>query len=234
MKYVLILLCFGFSACQETENKQAMDITMPPMGAQAITYLALGDSYTIGEGVLAHERWPVQLADALNEKGYEVSPPTIIARTGWTTSDLTTAIEAAQINETYDLVSLLIGVNNQYRGLSIAQFRTELVELIDISIAFAGGDVQKFFMLSIPDWGVTPFAEGRDRDKISDEIDRFNEVIQQETSKRNILLIDITEISRQPDPNAALLSSDKLHPAGKMYRLWVDKALPQLLEKINK
>ncbi len=140
------------------------------MGEEHLSYLALGDSYTIGEGVLEDQRWPVQLAGALREHGLAVSPPTIIARTGWTTSELAAAIEAAQINETYDLVSLLIGVNNQYRGgLPVAQFRTELVDLMETSIAFAGGDVQRFFMLSIPpDWGgVTPFAEGRDRDKFS-------------------------------------------------------------------
>lgn len=209
-----------------------MEITRPPVGEEHLSYLALGDSYTIGEGVLEDQRWPVQLAGALREHGLAVSPPTIIARTGWTTSELAAAIEAAQINETYDLVSLLIGVNNQYRGLPVAQFRTELVDLMETSIAFAGGDVQRFFMLSIPDWGVTPFAEGRDRDKISAEIDRFNEVIRQETDKRNILFIDITEISRQPDPNGEFLSPDQLHPSAKMYRLWVEEALPQLLEII--
>ncbi len=115
------------------------------MGEEHLSYLALGDSYTIGEGVLEDQRWPVQLAGALREHGLAVSPPTIIARTGWTTSELAAAIEAAQINETYDLVSLLIGVNNQYRGLSVAQFRAELVGLIDTSIAFTGGDVKRFF-----------------------------------------------------------------------------------------
>lgn len=210
-----------------------MEIYHPPTPALTSNYLALGDSYTIGEGVLVTERWPVQLSVALNAKGFATQSPNIIARTGWTTDELAGAIAAAQVKDTFDLVSLLIGVNNQYRGRAVEQFRVELVELINTSLAFAGGNTNRFFMLSIPDWSVTPFAQGRGRERISREIDSYNEVIRQEANKRNILFVDITRISRETSTDLELLAPDQLHPSAKMYRRWVDEALPRIVARLQ-
>ena len=147
------------------------------------TYLALGDSYTIGESVSEKERFPLQLADSLNESGISVLKPTIVATTGWTTDELSKGIADTELNISYDLVTLLIGVNNQYRGLSLENYRKEFVQLLNQAIGFAEGNPKKVIVLSIPDWGVTPFADGRDRDQIAMEIDSFNAVKKEETEK---------------------------------------------------
>ena len=149
------------------------------------TYLALGDSYTIGESVSENERWPVLLAAHLNMLEYSIKPPRIIAKTGWTTGELKAAIKEAAIKTTFDLVSLSIGVNNQYRNLSVEEYRKEYVELLDIAIAFAGGNPDKVFVISIPDWGKSPFAKDRNSDVIAKEIDQFNAVKKEEESLNN-------------------------------------------------
>jgi len=177
-------------------------------------YLALGDSYTIGESVPASDRFPVVLAKTL-----KLSEPEIIAKTGWTTDELNAAIDAANPKGPYELVTLLIGVNNQYRGRDAEQYRGEFVGLLKRAIGFAGGDVKKVIVVSIPDWGVTPFAEGRDRAKIASEIDRYNAVNREETERAGVLYVDITPISRQND--ASLVAGDGLHPSGKQYLQWV-------------
>jgi lysophospholipase L1-like esterase len=177
-------------------------------------YLALGDSYTIGESVPANERFPVVLAKTL-----KLGEPEIIAKTGWTTDELNAAIDAAKPKGPYELVTLLIGVNNQYRGRDAEQYRGEFVGLLKRAICFAGGDVKKVIVVSIPDWGVTPFAEGRDRAKIGSEIDRYNAVNREEAARAGVLYVDITPISRQND--ASLVAGDGLHPSGKQYLQWV-------------
>lgn len=177
-------------------------------------YLALGDSYTIGESVPANERFPVVLAKTL-----KLGEPEIIAKTGWTTDELNAAIDAASPQGPYDLVTLLIGVNNQYRGRDAEQYRGEFAALLQRAIGFAGGDVKKVVVVSIPDWGVTPFAEGRDRAKIASEIDRYNAVNREEADRAGVLYVDITPISRQNDPS--LVAADGLHPSGKQYLQWV-------------
>lgn len=188
---------------------------VPSQQSNASTrYLALGDSYTIGESVDASERFPVQLARTLS-----ISEPRIIAKTGWTTDELNAAIDAANVTETYDLVTLLIGVNNQYRGRDAEQYRGEFAALLRRAIGFAGGDAQKVIVVSIPDWGVTPFAEGRDRAKIASEIDRYNAINREETQRAGARYVDITPISRGND--AALVAADGLHPSGKQHGEWV-------------
>ncbi|NLE35387.1 MAG: SGNH/GDSL hydrolase family protein, partial [Bacteroidales bacterium] len=156
-------------------------------GNDSLRYLALGDSYTIGESVAPGLRYPVQIADSLNERGYFMEPPEIIAVTGWTTGDLKAGINAANPKGPYDLVSLLIGVNNQYRGMDIDIYRKEFGELIDQSISFAGNDTGRVIVISIPDWGVTPFASGRDREKIAREIDQYNAVKKEITISRGVV-----------------------------------------------
>lgn len=200
----------------------------------AIRYLALGDSYTIGESVDERDRWPNQLASLVEaspefEKsgGVEV---TIIARTGWTTDELWQGIQAREISPPYDLVSLLIGVNNQYRGRDLEEYREQFVFLLNKSIEYAGGEADRVIVVSIPDWGVTPFAGDRDPKQIAREIDQFNTINREETEKAGGHYIDITPVSRQAATNPALLAGDGLHPSGEMYAEWADLALPIVLE----
>ena len=195
--------------------------------------LALGDSYTIGESVPVDERWPVQLAAALRERGLTVDDPQIIAKTGWTTDELTAAIDAAKPKGPFDLVTLLIGVNNQYRGRDVEQYRGEFAELLQAAIAFAGGDVRRVIVVSIPDWGVTPFAEGRDRAAIAAAIDRYNAVNREETLRAGSRYVDITAGSRRAATEPSLTAGDRLHPSGVMYREWTSAVLPQALEVLK-
>lgn len=184
-------------------------------------YLALGDSYTIGEMVGDKERFPVQLTTKLNSDSIDIAEPLIIAKTGWTTDELLSGIKEKNVKDTFSIVTLLIGVNNQYRGRDAENYRSELKQLLDIAINYAGGKNENVFVLSIPDWGVTPFAEGKDRGKIAAEIDEYNRVKKEECEKLGVKYYDITEISRSTEPG--MIASDGLHPSGKMYNMWVDK-----------
>lgn len=200
--------------------------------AQELRYLALGDSYTIGESVTEDQRWPVLLAERLQAGGQSTAAPEIIARTGWTTDELQAAIQNTDPQGPYDLVSLLIGVNNQYRGYDLETYRQELRQLIEQSIALAGGRPGRVIVLSIPDWGVTPFAGSRDREQIAREIDAFNAVKQEEARAAGVRFVDITPISRQAVDNPALIAADGLHPSGEMYRQWVELIFPVVSEML--
>jgi lysophospholipase L1-like esterase len=186
-------------------------------------FLALGDSYTIGESVAVGDRWPNQLANQLRNKGIDIASPEIIAKTGWTTDELSSAIDAAKPHGPYALVTLLIGVNNQYRGRDAALYRKEFAALLQRAIGFAGGDAKRVIVVSIPDWGVTPFAASRDRAKIGAEIDRFNSINAEETKRAGARYADITPISRK---NATLVAPDGLHPSAAMYAQWVTVISP--------
>ena len=189
-----------------------------------IRYLALGDSYTIGEAVAETERWPVRLAALLGERGIELEPPVIIAKTGWTTDELAAGIEAEAPEGPFDLVTLLIGVNNQYRGLEAADYGVELCVLLSRAVELAGGQADRVLLVSIPDWGATPFAEGRDREEIGKAIDRFNEVAVDEASRAGVRFLDITPGSRRAAEDATLVAPDGLHPSGAMYEEWARAA----------
>lgn len=197
-----------------------------------LSYLALGDSYTIGESVEESERWSVQLVHKLTGLRKAFAHPKIIAKTGWITDELKTAIVSENITQTFDLVSLLIGVNNQYRGLNVEQFRTEFVDLLEMAIQFADNKPSQVFTVSIPDWGVTTFGGGGIKPEIFTQIDLFNEVVREESEKKNIAFVDITPISRQALHDSSLIAHDNLHPSGKMYELWVEKIVSELWEKI--
>ncbi len=196
-------------------------------------FLALGDSYTIGESVHPAEHWPVQLVGLLRQEGLRVDDPTIIATTGWTTDELSVGIDRANPQGPYELVSLLIGVNNQYRGRDTAEYREQFVVLLKRAIGFAGGRPGRVLVLSIPDWGVTPFAQGRDRAAIGRAIDEFNAVNQQETVRAGAQYVDITPVSRQAAADPALTAGDGLHPSGMMYLEWVRLALPTARQILN-
>jgi lysophospholipase L1-like esterase len=213
--------CFSdpFCAKEFTVTSALGETDMP-----VFRYLALGDSYTIGESVPEGECWPNQLAKLLESEAIQTEV-TIIARTGWTTDELWQGIQAREIHPPYDLVSLLIGVNNQYRGYDINEYRERFVFLLNKSIEYAGGESNRVVVLSIPDWGVTPFASGRDSKKIAAEIDEFNQVNREETQKAGVHYIDITPVSRDALTEPALIAGDGLHPSGKMYGMWAEKAL---------
>lgn len=189
-------------------------------------YLALGDSYTIGESVANSERFPFQMYTRMLADSLDIAEPVIIAKTGWTTDELMTAIDERNIIDTFDVVTLLIGVNNQYRGRSVEDYRKELVQLLDTALKFAGGKKENVFVISIPDWGVTPFAEGKDRQQIAKEIDNYNFVKKSEAMAKGVKFIDITDISRIND--ALLTASDGLHPSGMQYGKWVDRIYPEV------
>lgn len=190
-------------------------------------YLALGDSYTIGEGVKESERYPIQLKDKLKEAGINLNEVNIIAKTGWTSDELNAAIDKQNPNSDYDLVTLLIGVNNQYRGRDTANYRDEFAALLERAIGFTSSK-ENVIVISIPDWGVTPFAKekGKDQQQVTTEIDIFNKINLEETLKRNIEYLDVTDISREALNDLSLLAEDGLHPSGKMYSLWVDRIYP--------
>ena len=202
--------------------------------SEGVRYLALGDSYTIGEGVGAGERWPSQLAALLRARGIAVAEPEIVARTGWTTDELDAAIDQAAPHGPYGLVSLLIGVNNQYRGGAESIYREQFTGLLRRAIGFAGGDASRVVVLSIPDWGVTPFAEGRDRARVAAEIDAFNAAARTETAELGARWVDVTPASRQAGPDPAMLVADGLHPSGRQYARWAELALPAALAALGR
>jgi lysophospholipase L1-like esterase len=193
-------------------------------------YLALGDSYTIGEAVPSSERFPLQLKQKLSTEGIDLSAPEIIARTGWTTDELMKAISDEKPSGPFDLVTLLIGVNNQYRGRDTAEYRLQFRELLETAIGYAGADATRIMVISIPDYGFTPFAINRDRERISSAIDIFNQINLQETRKTRAAYIDITGISRKGLDEPYLIAPDGLHPSGVMYHRWTELMLPMALK----
>jgi lysophospholipase L1-like esterase len=196
-----------------------------------VRYLALGDSYTIGEGVEAGERWPAQLAALLRARGIAVADPEIVARTGWTTDELDAAIDHAAPRGPYALVSLLIGVNDQYRGGAAAAYRPRFAAMLRRATGFAGGEASRVVVLSIPDWGVTPFAGNRDRASIAAEIDAFNAAAREVTAEQGARWVDVTPTSRET--GASMLVADGLHPSGSQYAMWADLALPAALAALQ-
>ena len=226
-KYLKLLILFlTMLSCTSTETQQNITPSnLPNMNENnpKRTFLALGDSYTIGESVDEKDRWSMQLIDLL-KNDFNFNKQDIIARTGWTTAELTQAINAKNLVSQYDLVSLLIGVNNQYRGQSLDTYRVEFKELLNISTKFAKNDAKKVIVLSIPDWGKTPFAKGQDAQKIASEIDAFNNVAKEECKKANVVFVDITEITRK-NTDTSMFATDGLHYSGKMHRLWASEAL---------
>lgn len=221
MKFFL-LLAATLLACHQPADM----ITNPDATASKYPFLSLGDSYTIGESVAPADRWSVQLAGLLRNEGLDVADPDIIARTGWTTAELQDAIAASGNQKTYGLVSLLIGVNNQYRGQSAERYRTEFRALLQTAVRFAGGNANRVFVLSIPDWGASPFAAGRNKTSIAQEIDQFNTVAQDECKQAGVRYVDITPLTRQAAGDATQFASDGLHYSGKQMKQWAEKALP--------
>jgi lysophospholipase L1-like esterase len=226
MRLILILFCtFSFFNCNHddtpTPSTHPPDNYVPPIVvAETIKYLALGDSYTIGQSVAVEDRYPIQLEAQLENDSINIDTTIIIATTGWTTTNLKDAIIAADLTDTFDLVSLLIGVNNQYQGKPIEQYEIEFAELLQTAINFAGGEKENVFVVSIPDYAYTPFGNGNAA--ISQEIDDFNLVNKTITDSVEISYFDITPISREGLNKPELVASDNLHPSGEQYSRWVE------------
>ncbi len=197
------------------------------------TYLALGDSYTIGESVPAAENFPHQTAALLRIAGLQVAEPVIIATTGWTTDELAAAIRERKLHEIFSIVTLLIGVNNQYRGRALENYKEEFTGLLNQAIVFANGHPRHVVVVSIPDWGVTPFAEGRDRHKIAQEIDAYNAAAKEIALAHKCCWLDITDSTRKNGQKPEYLAADGLHPSEKEYAVWAARLAP-LLEKALK
>lgn len=224
------LLLLGQLSCISTQNFSKRNQNM---AAEKMTYLALGDSYTIGEGVEPKDNYPNQVVALLQESGINFSTPKIIATTGWTTDELKKRIQDAAINgKTYDFVTLLIGVNNQYRGRPVDNYRNELRQLLEEAITFAKGNKSHVAVLSIPDWGVTPFAinKGSDQEKVAQEIDQYNQAKREITQEMGLAYIDITEHYRINGMQPESVVSDQLHPSALIYRFWAEKLVHMIRE----
>tara|TARA_B110000003_G_scaffold57585_1_gene57666 strand:+ start:1054 stop:1749 length:696 start_codon:yes stop_codon:yes gene_type:complete len=214
--YCYFSILFSFISCQENASSTSQ------------SYLAIGDNYTIGESISESQSWPIQLIKLLSEKNINISSPRIIAKTGWTTNELKTEINNSTLDYPYDWVSLLIGVNNQSRGRSIQEFRKQFETLLSDAITFSGNK-KKVFVISIPDWGVMPFAEDLDKEQIATEIDNFNQIIYEICAIKGINFIDITPISRIAKTRNDFIANDSLHPSGIQYTAWVQKIIPFFL-----
>jgi len=239
LQIILITLASLTGCTKKTVNKPSAttnttnsNTTMTTV--DSLNYLALGDSYTIGEAVPQSQSYPYQLVNSLNTHSFTVKPPTIIATTGWTTDDLIDAISKSSIHpKKYDFVTLLIGVNDQYQQLSQDNYKIKFAEVLNTAITFANGDTSKVFVLSIPDYGVTPFASGQDG-VIGPQIDQFNAINKSISMAADVNYLDITAISRLAATNPTLIAPDGLHPSGKMYMLWVNLLEPMVAARLKK
>jgi len=206
-------------------SAHAVNATTPTDGA--LRYLALGDSYTIGEAIATREAWPAQLADRLRQADIAMGDPDVIAQTGWTTDELDAAITARSPGP-HAFVSLLVGVNDQYRGGALDAYRQRFAALLERAIALAGGRADRVLVLAIPDWGVTPFgdASGRDATTIAGELDAFNAAARTLCDARGVAFVDIAPDYREHAREPAMLADDGLHPSGAMHARWADAAFP--------
>ena len=237
MRLIIVLFCtFSFFNC--TKDNNPIISTNPPVAnepptvvEQGVKYLALGDSYTIGQSVTIQDRYPIQLETQLLNDSINIDTTIIIAKTGWTTNNLRNAIIAEELTDTFDLVSLLIGVNNQYQGKPIEEYEIEFAELLQTAIDFAGGKKENVFVISIPDYAYTPFGNGNTT--ISQEIDNFNLVNKTITDSAGVSYFNITPISREGLDKPELVASDNLHPSGEQYSRWVDLFYDEVKLKVE-
>lgn len=226
MKKILLLLCLALATGCTTTRDTAISTDMD------YSYLALGDSYTIGEGVELTESWPVQLVEQLKARGYKVAPPKIVAQTGWTTRDLIRNIESEiNVQRDFDIVSILIGVNNQYQNKTLSEYETELREIFRKAINHSRTLEKGVFALSIPDYGATPFGEDN-AEEIGLEIDEFNRVFRMVAEELGVDFYNITPISREAATNPDLIAADNLHPSGEMYKMWVEQIIDEVAQKL--
>jgi len=232
---ITLTALFGCNKKSETITKNVTDtIKTKPMTNDSLTYLALGDSYTVGEAEPQAQSYPYQLIDSLNNKGLKVLRPNVIATTGWTTQDLINAIATSGITgKKFDFVTLLIGVNDQYQHLSIDVYKQNFTQVLNEAIQFAGGDTSKVFVISIPDWGVTPFANGQDS-VIYPQIINFNAVNLSISKAAGVNYIDVMPVSRTALGDETMIAPDGLHFSGKMYAEWIKLLAPVIASSLKK
>jgi acyl-CoA thioesterase I len=239
MNFIKINLAIiaSFVLCISCQKNNTIVITpeMPVIITKdTVRYLALGDSYTIGQSVLEADRYPVQLKNMLQKEGVLINNPKIIAKTGWRTDNLSSAMDAAKLDSNWALVTLLIGVNNQYQGQNVAQYEQPFRQLLQRAIALAKGKKERVFVVSIPDYAYTLFGENSGNQiNISKEIDDYNAVNEQVAKEMGVTYFNITPISREGLKNPDLVANDGLHPSGKMYGRWVDLMLPEIKKRLQ-
>jgi lysophospholipase L1-like esterase len=232
---IILIILTALTGCEKKATlipatKTSVTKTMTT-SSDTISYLALGDSYTIGQSVPQAQSYPYQLNSALEAQSFKVGTPTIIATTGWTTDNLIDAISQSGITaKKFSFVTLLIGVNDQYQGLSEDNYKIKFAQVLNTAITFANGNTSRVFVLSIPDYGVTPFANGQD----SPQIDQFNAINKSISMVAGVNYLDITTISRKAATNPTLVASDGLHPSGEMYALWVQELWPMVDAQLKK
>lgn len=235
LNYFYVGFLFLMMACGSQKNITTNhSATQVAENATKMTYLALGDSYTIGERVKEKDRWPVQLTRELNQAGFSFASPKIIAKTGWRSDELLKAMNSQLGDEKYDLVSILIGVNNQYQGENIGTFKSELKTIVEDAIGYSKTGKSHVFMVSIPDYGVTPFGKDSGKKNISREVARYNAICKQMAEDYGIPFYNITDISLKAETNPAMVAEDGLHPSGEMYRQWVEKIVPKVVQQLKK
>ena len=229
-RFLLLLFPLILTACLDDDDM----LTIRPENPENenVSYLALGDSYTIGTSVNVEDRWPVQLARAIEDDGYTVTRQQIIATNGWTTGELALGIRNAAPADTFDLVSLLIGVNDQFRGQSVEGYTQRFEDLLQTAIELARGDRSRVFVVSIPDYAFTPFGNGRA--DISEGVATFNAAARTVTERYGIPFLNITPISQEGLDDPELVASDDLHPSGKQYGRWVEEVIEErVIELLN-
>ena len=230
MKFILgLFLVFSISACKSDLLYNAPGDEDP----RSKTFLALGDSYTSGEGVIQSESFPFQLAAKLRVAGVQIETPHVIAQTGWTTVNLLAALKEEPMDEKYDFVTVLIGVNNQYVKRSLTEYRSHFLEILNSAISHSRGGRATVYVISIPDWTVTPFGKLKDTKAESASVDVYNNVNREESNNASVNYIDITAASRKADTDESYTSIDELHPSQKMYREWVEKLYPLVKKELN-
>jgi lysophospholipase L1-like esterase len=230
---ILLIAAFILSGCNKSDTRVVSAIVPKKAStrpAGTIGYLALGDSYTIGEKVPEDDRWPMRLAELLRNEHLTVDPPDIVAVTGWTSGDLIRDLDLYPQDDQYDLVTLMIGVNNQYQHRSEDEFRSELNELLRRSISYARGDGRRVVVMSIPDWGQSPFghraAPRREKKEIGDPIDRLNAITKECCAAKGVTHIDVTTVTRTDSSDEKMFASDGLHYSRLMHEKWAELAFP--------
>ncbi|MDQ3551807.1 MAG: SGNH/GDSL hydrolase family protein [Bacteroidota bacterium] len=226
--FIALFLIISFYSCSK---KVSPSVSLPPAVSSADTlktYLALGDSYTIGQSVAINERFPAQTVALLRQQGIKIADPVYIAQTGWTTANLQNAINNQNPANNFDVVSLLIGVNDQYQRMDTAGYAIRFAQLLEKAIQLAGGKKERVFVLSIPDYSVTPFVPADDKQRVAMEIDWFNEINFFITSSYGVSYTNITTSTRQAATNASLIANDNLHPSGLEYKKWAEMLAPKM------
>lgn len=223
----IVVLALLLLACSEQEDIAEPVVLERQVDFEELSYLALGDSYTVGESVATSSSFPTQLEKSLEDDLNTTIQTKIVAKTGWRTDNLLGAIDTADLNnETFDFITLLIGVNNQYQGLPFSKYEEEFPQLLAVSLKLADNDSNRVVVVSIPDWGFTPFGQNRDRQKISTEIDAYNAFAKSNAEASGIRFIEITDITREGLDRPELVADDGLHPSGEAYKLFVDRIAP--------